>query len=388
MGWRENLRQASFKNAIFYIDSADSDFGRRTVTHEYPLRDKPYTEDMGRKARADRVTGYLVGNDYQTQRDALIRVCEQAGAGVFVHPYQGSKRVVCTGLTVRERRQDGGYCEVSMTFVEDGINSFPAAIVNAIKAATGAADTGIAAAIDEFLQTIEDISQYPQFVRDELSDVVNTVLGPIESVLNATGEFATGLNLLKNKAQQLLLTPDLLAEQLLSTLRGISGSTSSSSASDIYQELSTIGSTVPDVKPTTGTRAAQARNQQAIIDLVERIALSLNVQTSIGLNYDSYQEAQKRRDLLLEEIDTKQESAGDSFFSAMQSLRVQVVKSLPAPGLPELRNYELRNGTPALVLAYRLYSDADKENEIIKRNRIRHPGFLPGGQSIEVLSDA
>lgn len=206
MGWRENLRQASFKNAIFYIDSADSDFGRRTVTHEYPLRDKPYTEDMGRKARADRVTGYLVGNDYQTQRDALIRVCEQAGAGVFVHPYQGSKRVVCTGLTVRERRQDGGYCEVSMTFVEDGINSFPAAIVNAIKAATGAADTGIAAAVDEFLQTIEDISQYPQFVRDELSDVVNTVLGPIESVLNATGEFATGLNLLKNKAQQLLLT--------------------------------------------------------------------------------------------------------------------------------------------------------------------------------------
>ena len=32
---------------------------------------------------------------------------------------------------------------------------------------------------------------------------------------------------------------------------------------------------------------------------------------------------------------------------------------------------------PALVLAYDLYEDAARADEIATRNRINHPGFLP-----------
>jgi len=41
-----------------------------------------------------------------------------------------------------------------------------------------------------------------------------------------------------------------------------------------------------------------------------------------------------------------------------------------------------------LVLAYSKYNDLGREKEIINRNRslVSHPGFLPGGKTLEILS--
>ncbi len=42
---------------------------------------------------------------------------------------------------------------------------------------------------------------------------------------------------------------------------------------------------------------------------------------------------------------------------------------------------------PALLIAHRLYGDASRADEIIARNKIAHPLFVPGGTPLEVLSD-
>ena len=44
------LREASFKGAPFHVEETGGQFGRRTVLHEYPFRDLPYGEDLGRSA--------------------------------------------------------------------------------------------------------------------------------------------------------------------------------------------------------------------------------------------------------------------------------------------------------------------------------------------------
>ena len=43
---------------------------------------------------------------------------------------------------------------------------------------------------------------------------------------------------------------------------------------------------------------------------------------------------------------------------------------------------------PALVITHTLYGNVDKEQDVIARNRIQHPGFTPGGEVLEVLVDA
>src|SRR5215472_7728816 len=58
--WRKKLRTASFKGAPFFVDQQGQSSGRRTVTHEYPKRDIPYAEDMGRAAYRYQMTGYVI----------------------------------------------------------------------------------------------------------------------------------------------------------------------------------------------------------------------------------------------------------------------------------------------------------------------------------------
>ena len=49
--WPQMLNQASFRGVPFAVYGGDARFGRRLALHEYPGRDKPYIEDMGRSTR-------------------------------------------------------------------------------------------------------------------------------------------------------------------------------------------------------------------------------------------------------------------------------------------------------------------------------------------------
>lgn len=48
MSWTDRLQPASFRGVAFKVDGDDLQIGRRTVVHEYPGRDTPSVEDMGR----------------------------------------------------------------------------------------------------------------------------------------------------------------------------------------------------------------------------------------------------------------------------------------------------------------------------------------------------
>jgi len=145
--WRRMLRQASFKGVPFFVDQQGQASGRRTVIHEYPKRDLPYAEDMGRAAYRYQMTGYLIqypdrdpanprtrrnsmSTDYSINRDRLRQVLDQVGPGVLNDPYNpnlshlgyGGQTLMfmCERYTCSESRERGGYCVFEMGFVEAG----------------------------------------------------------------------------------------------------------------------------------------------------------------------------------------------------------------------------------------------------------------------------
>jgi len=143
--WRKNLRTATFKNVPFFVDQQGQSSGRRTVTHEYPKRDLPYAEDMGRAAYRYQMTGYLIqfpGEahtvrpngmycDYSLNRDRLRTALDSLGPGVLQDPYNpdlshltdyngGTLTFQCERYTCQESRERGGYAAFEMTFVEAG----------------------------------------------------------------------------------------------------------------------------------------------------------------------------------------------------------------------------------------------------------------------------
>ena len=60
MAWRSRLMPAKFRGARFHVDTGVRESGRRIVPHEFPKRDVPYAEDMGRRAREFTVRGYII----------------------------------------------------------------------------------------------------------------------------------------------------------------------------------------------------------------------------------------------------------------------------------------------------------------------------------------
>jgi prophage DNA circulation protein len=98
------------------------------VMHEYPKRNKPYAEDMGRHAIRFHLAGYLIYRptnpvyEYTSQRTRLYEALEKDEADTLIHPVfaPGGLMVMCERYTMTENRERGGYTQFDMQFVEAG----------------------------------------------------------------------------------------------------------------------------------------------------------------------------------------------------------------------------------------------------------------------------
>ena len=136
--WRDAMAPASFRGASFHVQSSGQSGGRRGPTHEFPNRDVPFSEDLGRRARRWPVTGYCIGPGYIAARDALIAACEASGAATLVHPTLGQFQAKCDTYSVTEDKDRGGVCVFQMAFSEAGSLSFAASTdTQAAAAASG-----------------------------------------------------------------------------------------------------------------------------------------------------------------------------------------------------------------------------------------------------------
>ena len=104
----------------------------------------------------------------------------------------------------------------------------------------------------------------------------------------------------------------------------------------------------------------------------------------------SQQDAEAVRDNVAGVLDCLEVEAGDRFedasFAALDALRVAVVNDLTQRGASlapvVTRNFAVN--LPAAVMAWRLYSDATRADDLVTRNNPPHPAFMP--TTVEALA--
>ena len=148
----------------------------------------------------------------------------------------------------------------------------------------------------------------------------------------------------------------------------------------------------------TPARNQQRDNQAAYVQLVNAVAAAELVRAIAAADFASYDEAAGARDAAADALDTlatRQADAGDDDGAAIyDALRLALVRYVTARGgsLARLQAFTPARTEPALVIAFRLYGDAvsvaDQADEICTRNAIAHPGFVPGGIALQVLTPA
>ncbi|MCY1293039.1 hypothetical protein D9M70_422840 [compost metagenome] len=406
MSWRENLRPGAFRGVSFFIESAEQVGGRRAVLNEYPLRDVPSVEDLGRKARQFSLELFVVGQEYMSQRDQLIEALEGAGPGTLMHPYRGELQVVVLGeYRVSESTREGGLARISVTFAESGEPPRPEAKSVAGSLGNASADAVQAEAVAEFEDEFSVTGFASHVVEGTvavLQDATSAILGA-GGLLNGAGEFGALYRQLTGSVQQLILAPGALAGKVLGLVRGLTGSFSNPLLA-LQAQLSLFGLGGRS-KPAagSGSSAQLQANQTAIYRLIERAAVSEAVRLAVsspvrvaasqpvaGVAYDNRDQAVQIRDRVLEELDRQQLVARPERYRALARLSADLVVEVnrAAANLVPLTRIVPPTTMPALLLAHLLYGDARQADQIVARNRLSHPGFVPGGRELEVLKNA
>lgn len=208
--WVSRLRQASFRGIPFGVLDDAGVVGRRVAVHEYPGRDQPFAEDMGRAARRFSVRGFLVeqsaiygGGDVIAQRLALEVAAEASGPGTLVHPTKGRVSVQLLTCEVNERTEEGGYYELRFEFIEAGARAFPGVsvasggligkLVDAVQTVAGGALTGPAATLLGATGLLDEVGAVQNFAQQAtaVASDAGGVLGLGSSVAGQFGRYAT-----------------------------------------------------------------------------------------------------------------------------------------------------------------------------------------------------
>ncbi|QCO04179.1 DNA circularization protein [Azospirillum argentinense] len=408
MAWRDQLRPASFRGVPFKVDGDELAAGRRVQLHEYPQRDKPFVEDLGRATRKITLTAYVIGPDYMAQRDRLLAALEEAGPGALVHPQYGTLQVVADGeCRVAHSRDEGGLCRFSLSFVEAGELTFPAGTVNTSSTAWRRADTLAATSLTDFADHF-GVAGVADFVRSgAVADIVRGV-GMVERTVRGFSWSAV-LGGLLGDLDGLLGSPSSLAQRIMDLFAGtgttrrpgrvgtVSGANplATYAAPTAQQRLASLGRVAayvpaaPTYATVTPARQRQAQNSTAVAALVRRAALVQSARVAADADWPVYQEAITERDALAQRIDAEalRPDVPDATFRALTDLRVAVVQDLTArsAGAARLATVTPTAVQPSVVLAYDLYEDAARGDDIVTRNRVAHPGFVPP-QPLKVLT--
>lgn len=413
MAWKDKMQAASFRGVAFEVEQDDGAFGRRVQVHEYPQRDKPYTEDLGRAAREFSITGFLLGDDYLEQRDRLLEALEKAGPGALVHPWYGEMTVCLKDpARISHSMAHGGMCTVQMSFVEAGDLAFPAAIESLGAKSLLAADTLQEVATEDFISKY-NLDSVASFVSEDALTVFNEGLDVIENgVSNISNLLANPVQFLRNRATALL--PDaaglasavfgmfMRGESIVESVIGMIGGGGAAARNRVTVQTLTSLSRTFQQRATTATAGGTVdsgdssvspsrqrinTNAAALNELFGRATLVQAAGMTASMPLPVYDDAIQVRDDLTAALDEASMTASDPVYKQMQVLRGNVHRDVTTrlAGSARLTTVTPVMVTPALVVAYDQFEDVSREGEIVEMNKVRRPGFI-APQPLKVLS--
>ncbi|WP_339476433.1 DNA circularization N-terminal domain-containing protein [Pseudomonas fluorescens] len=405
--WRDQMLPASFRGISFLIPQASVPVGMKVQLHEFPQRDEPYAEQMGKQAQVHRLVCWIIGDDCFERRDKFMEAVQTPGAGELVHPWLGRMQVKAGEAELTHDFKQGGMAAFAVTFYPDIPLKFPTAKVNTQQQVVKASDSLLDSALARYKAAMAKVDQARlglARLRNSLSGVYTVIQQQFSTII---GTFTN----LTGFVQSLMNAPDSLSSLFSSYfsefsvddyLGDDSGSSYRNSVATATQQTEAVTSinTVSDSGGVDAAAASQATANLVQDALLVQVALIISempvatqpvstatvssveqqaVQPIVRPEVPVADDVIELRDNLNEAIFQASLKADPEHYMVLNTLRQTIVKHLTAVAESGVRLVEI---TPpetlsALVLAYRRFGDATRESEVVQRNRLRHPGFVP-----------
>lgn len=423
--WRDDLLPASFRGIKFLIEQATVPVGRKGQLHEYPQRDEPFFESLGKQSQVHKVSAFVIGDDCFERRDKLLEALEKEGPGELVHPWLGRMQVDVGECDLSHSRPEGGMARLELTFYPSKPRKFPTGTANTQQQVVKSSETLLQSALRRYkaAMALVDKARINMIgLRNGLSNVYAIIQRQFTPLLGLFTNLSGFIQSLVNSPSALSALfssyfSDFSTSGLFRT--GVSRSSSSSGqgtsgagtvtapsyrssvavASQHAEAVASIN-TVPPAGGTDTTAAAQAVADLVQDALLVQVALIISempvatqpvtVESTPSIDHQAVQPVERPevpvaddvielRDALSEAIWEASLKADPEHYQALNTLRQALVKHLTAVAASGVRLVDITPAEtlPALVLAYRRFGDATRAGEVVQRNRIQHPGFVP-----------
>lgn len=409
MSWRDDYQQGSFRGVPFRTEGASNRRGRRMASHEFPGRDEPVVEDLGRRAREFQIDCHVVGSDYRSQRDALLDALEAPGPGLLVHPWHGRMMVVVLDAEDSESTEEGGLCRFRITFGEAGMAAPAPVELAAGSDGAAMADIVLASAPDELGRDFS-IAGAAAFVEQAAADLIDGMAGAAQIAAGLRGgigarlrAFEAGLRFLPANIGGLLRAPIDLGHALVGLVQAVAllpgqGRRTRLAPLELMLDWEPDQTPMPERTPQ---RRREGDNRRALLHLFRVASAAELVRAASTIEYASYEDASATRASIatrLEQLALEAADRGDDAGARVfDQLRLALHRDVAARGqtLARVHQLDLAQTEPALVVVQRIYGNRPARGrniegrvaELVARNRVRHPGFVLAGSPIAVLTD-
>lgn len=436
MSWKDRLLPASFRGVPFFVDVSEYETGRRLEVHNLSGPDEaPYVEDLGPDLDVFTITGYIIqpvaNDDYFEQRNNLIAAVKKFGTGKLIHPYYGVKIVApVSRVRFTETISEGGIARFSVSFADVREKKVPVRTSDNQSQVDDTADTANNYAADNFGNRYSTNGTFQEQTTNVFGEILTSYMNAMNSIQSLTTEITAQSISVVSQAlvniDNVIDSPCDVANTLLgaanqfknilgfgietitggivglcsSTVRGVQNYINPDALEEVF---GTSGiNAVTDVinsDPTSGGFVSdeQDDNVIALRDMSDVFLCSTVSQIAIRTSFDSQESllfymnkiANKISDVL-DRVGEDEDRDNNDIYTALEDIRNNLVKELldRSTSLRKTVSYEVGSGVEsALTLAYDLYEDIDRLEDITNRNRpaVVHPGFLPNGSNINVL---
>jgi prophage DNA circulation protein len=406
------LRPASLRGQGFWINTSTDQPGRRWATHEFPGRDQPWHEDLGKRSHDFEIAGLLIGDDVVQQARAFRHAVAVPEPARLVHPWYGELDVTVLECKISFAQQSGRTATLTLKLAKAGPLPAPdlfADLAQRVSRAIGSVTAtvlaqvqrlrGLVGGADYLIGTAAGIAaSLATTMRMALAGVGLGSVAPVRRAIDALG------NLGADAADPVKAAVAIAeaARQIAGLAGGsaaLEGSVVSGNPAAAFSALLTLAAAPPPPPPIDDGTAGIGRAVEAAADLRTLIAVTLPAEAARvapNIAWSSREEAIAARDRLADLLGAAMDRAGaagwDETWRALSALRGAVVAEIAerAAPLPRLAQVTLPAPLPASLLAYRLDGDRladvfDRGVALALRNHARHPGFLPAGRALEVL---
>jgi prophage DNA circulation protein len=392
--WLTDLWKASYKGAPFWTERDQESGGRRIVKHQFPMRDDPYLEDLGEDLREYDLTAYVASDAADSEAAALAAACASRGPGILVMPVQGPVLVRCVSFSRDSSKDRAGYLGFNLKCTRDGASTSLISAAMSANLVFVAAETIASTVAQAFAAGLQILRQADYVVSAAVSLTQDAVAvfesvrttEPVDAVASATQRRA--IQTLFDAVPALYETgdPAKAATDLVAIARALGDAIPPAAAARAFDAIVTepgfASALVVDAVYPTPRRRTMAENADQVLRLLRIAALTAYCEAlarvppgdrpagiTLRANVAEYFEA---------EIDNLPAAQIDLVhqIGALRDATIAYLSRAILDLAPVLR-LEANRSMPSVFWAYRLYQDPQRAVELVARNRVVHPSFMP-----------